>query len=168
MLADVADEIQETVVLHPIVVVDQFGAVRRIRVKIQKTAQLRFEAGYIVGEGLLIEQVALLGLHRRVPDHTGRTAHQRDGLMSAILEMLEYHNAHHMTDVQGVGRRVDAHVRRLRPFHQFLLRPGHDVLNHTPPFELFNKILHRSIPYNNIVFFCECKDVNFNPRNQKK
>ena len=145
MLADVADEIDEGIVLHPVVVVHEFGLVGGVGVEVQETGELLLQAGDVMVEGLLVQEVALGRLHGRVADHAGGPAHEGEGLVSAALEMLQDHHAHEMPDMQGVGRRVDAHVGRLGTFHQFLFRTRHDVLDHASPSEFFNKILHRCI-----------------------
>ena len=142
-LADVADEVDEGVVLHPVVVVHELRLVGGVGVEVEEMRQLGLDARHVVRERCLVEQVALLALHRRVADHAGGAADQRERLVAAVLEMLQDHHAHQVPDVQGVRRRVDSDVRRLRAFHQFLFRSRHDILDHAAPFQLFNKILHR-------------------------
>ena len=142
MLADVTDEVDERVVLHPVVIVHEFGLVRRVGLEIQEAGQLGLEAGDVVGEGLLVQEVALRRFHRRVADHAGGSAHQGEGLVAAALEMLEDHHADEMSDMEGVGRGVDAYVGSLRAFHEFLFRSRHDVLDHASPSEFFYKVLH--------------------------
>ena len=63
--------------------------------------------------------------------------------MPAVLEMLEYHDAHQMPYMQGVSCRVNPDVCCRRPFHKFFFSSRHDVLDHAPPFEFLNEILHR-------------------------
>ena len=143
VLADIPDEIDKGIILHPVVIVDELGLVGRVGVEVQELAQLGLDPGHIVRERLLVQKVPLLAFHRRVADHARSAAHQRDRRMAAALEMLEYHHTDKMPDMQAVRRRVNPDVRRLRPFHQFLFRPRHDILDHAAPFQLFNKILHR-------------------------
>ena len=95
-----------------------------------------------MGEGLLIKQIALLTLHRRVADHSGGSTDQRERLVAACLEVLEYHDAYQMSYMQGVSGRVNPDIGRCRAFHKFFLCAGHNVVYHTPPSELFDKILH--------------------------
>ena len=145
MLADVADEIDEGVVLHPVVVVHEFGLVGGVGVKVQETGELRLDAGDVVIQGGLVQEIPFGRLHRRVADHAGGAAHEGEGLVAAALEMLQDHHADEVADMQGVGRRVDAYVGSRRAFHEFLFRTRHDVLDHASPSEFFNKILHRCI-----------------------
>ena len=84
---------------------------------------------------------ALLGFSGRVSDHSGSSAHEGNRLVSAFLEMLEYHNADHVSDVERVSRGVNAYVCRCRAFHKFLLGARHDVLDHASPSEFLDKIL---------------------------
>ena len=100
VLSDVAGEGKETVVLHPVVVVDQFRPVRSIGVKIEEAGKLPPDALHIVRKGLFIEKVPLLRLHRRVPNHSGSTANEGERLVAAILEMLEYHHTYEVTYVK--------------------------------------------------------------------
>ena len=86
--------------------------------------------------------------------------------MTAVLEMLEYHNADHMADVERVCSRVDTHVCRSRAFHKLLLCTRHNILDHTSPSEFFYKILHICISF---IFYSFChlianyKDTQKNP-----
>ena len=133
MFPDIADEIDEGVVFHPVVVVHQFGLVGGVGVKVQEAGELGLEAFNVMVEGGLVQEVALGALHRRVADHSGGASHEGEGLVPAILEMLEYHYTHKVTDMQRVGRGIDSHICRLRAFHELFFRPGHDVLDHASP-----------------------------------
>ena len=143
VLTDVADEIEEGISLHPVIVVDKLSLVGSIGIEVENLGELGTDTLDIVKEGLLIEKLALLGLHRRVTDHAGGSADQGDRLVTALLEMPQYHYADKMADVQGVSRRVDSDISGLRTFHKFLLSPGHDVLDHASPSQFLNEILHR-------------------------
>ena len=94
-------------------------------------------------KGLFVEQVPFLTLHRRVANHSGGASHQCERLVSAVLEVLEYHYADEMADVKGVSGRVYSHISSGRALHQFLLGSRHDVVYHSSPAQFFNKILHR-------------------------
>ena len=72
----------------------------------EEAGELLPDAGDIVAEGLLVQKVSFLGFHRRVANHSRCTSHQSNGFVSALLKMLENHNADHMSDVEGVGSRV--------------------------------------------------------------
>ena len=92
---------------------------------------------------LFVEQVPFLTLHRRVANHSGGASHQRERLVTAVLEVLEYHYADEMANVKGVSGRVYSHISSGRALHQFLLGSRHDVVYHPAPAQFFNKILHR-------------------------
>ena len=98
-----------------------------------------------MGECLLIEKIALGALHRRVADHSRSTSHESVRLMPAALEVLEYHYAYQMADMQRVSRRVDPNVGGSRAFHKFFFSPWHDVMDHASPFQFLYKILHRCV-----------------------
>ena len=62
----------------------------------------------------------------------------------ALLQVLQHHHAHEVTDMQRVGRRVDAHIRGSHLLVELFLRAGHHVVNHASPFQFFNEI-HKSV-----------------------
>ncbi len=62
--------------------------------------------------------------------------------MAAILEMLEYHDAHHVADVKRIRSRVYSDICCCRAFHKFFLSARHDLLDHASPFEFLYKIFH--------------------------
>lgn len=93
MLANIADKCQKSIILHPVVVVYELGAVRGIAFKIQKTRQLFLNALLIVSEALFAQQVAFLRLARRVANHAGCPAYQGNGFVSRQLQVFEHHNA---------------------------------------------------------------------------
>ena len=140
VLAYIANEIQKGNALHPVVVVHHFGPVGQRTAEIEKTTQLLFDALLIVPQGGLIEQIALGIFHRRVANHPGSPTYQHNGLVTGYLKMLQHHHAHQVSDVQRIGRRVDAHIGRRHFFFQHLFRSGHDVVNHPAPLEFLNKV----------------------------
>ena len=140
MLADFASEVEKRETFHPVVVVDEFGGVGRIRVEVEKFRQLSFDASLIVAQSLFGEEVALSRLTRRVANHTGSTADKGDGFMPATLEVAENHDTHQVSDMQRVGSRVDAHVSRCHFFFELFFRARHHVVNHAAPFEFFYEI----------------------------
>ena len=141
-LADVADEIQEGDSLHPVVVVHQHRRVGSVRFEIEQLGELFLDRLLVVAEGLFIEQVALLRFAAGVADHARRAAHQSDRTVSAHLEVLEDHYTHQVSDVQRIRRRVDAHVSCRHLFLKLFLCARHDRVNHTAPFQFFDKVLN--------------------------
>ena len=140
VLADVADEVEEAVALHPVIVVDQDGVVGRITVKVQELGQLLADALLVVAQGVLIDEHALLRLHRRVANHACGSANQGDGPVSGTLQVLEHHDAHQVANVQRVGCGVDAHIARGHLLVELFFGSGHDVVDHAAPFQFFYKI----------------------------
>ena len=142
-LADVAGEIDEGIVLHPVVIVHQLRLVGGVRLEVEETRQLRLDAGDVVSEGLLVQKVALLALHRRVAYHSRGPSDKCERLVAAGLEMLEYHDTDQMPDMEAVTRGVDADICRHGSFLEFFFGPGGKVMYHAPPPEFFYEILHR-------------------------
>ena len=54
----------------------------------------------VVTEGLLVEKIALLRLHRGVAYHARSSSDKGDGAVAGVLEVLEHHDADQMADVQ--------------------------------------------------------------------
>ena len=73
MLTDVADEIEEEVVFHPVVVVAYFGPVDGV-VKVEEAFELMLDALYVVLDFLDGKEFAFLGLEGGVSDHARGTA----------------------------------------------------------------------------------------------
>ena len=63
MLTDIADKIQERIILHPVVIVYQLGSIRRVRIEIQKLGQLLLNAILVMTKRRFIEQVTFRRLH---------------------------------------------------------------------------------------------------------
>ena len=99
VLANVADEVQERELLHPVVVVDQHGVVGSIAVEVEEVGQLATDALLVVAQGFLVDEFALLRLHLGVANHARGTAHKGDGTVTSALEVLEHHDAHQVTNV---------------------------------------------------------------------
>ena len=62
VFADVAHEVEELIVLHPVVVVDQFCFVGLRTVEVEELADLLLDGFLIVIERVLVEEIALLAL----------------------------------------------------------------------------------------------------------
>ena len=103
-----------------------------------------FYAVYVVGECLLVEQIAFLALARGVAYHAGGPADERNGLVPGLLQVAEHHNAAQVAYMQGVGRGVDAQVCRYLFFLEKFFSAGHNLVEHTPPLYFFNEI-HRCV-----------------------
>ena len=143
--AHVAGEIEEGIILHPIVVVDQFRRVGCIGMEVEETLQLALDALLVVAEGGFVEQVTLCRLAAGVANHTRCAADEGDRLMPTALQMAQHHDAAQVPDMEAVRRRVYAHIRGGYFFHQLFFRAGHDVLEHAAPTQFFYKILHRYV-----------------------
>jgi hypothetical protein len=98
VLADVAQEIHDRHRAEPVVVVDHLRGVRAVEV--QKTAQLRREAGEVALQRLVGQQRALRGLARRIADETGAAADDRDGPVPGALQAHEVRHGQQAADVQ--------------------------------------------------------------------
>ena len=133
MLAHLAGEVQEGEVLHPVIVVHQFGVVGRVRIEVQELGQLFLHAGNVALQGFLVQQVTLLRLAGGVANHARGTADERQRLVSATLEVAQDHHAAQMADVEGIGRRVKTDVSSHLFLGQQLFRAGHHVVEHATP-----------------------------------
>ena len=141
VLANLASEVEEGEVLHPVVVVDELCLVRLCAVEVEELRNLLLDSLLVVVEGSSVEQVALLALARGVANHTGSTAHEQVGLVTATLQVAQHHDTTEVTDVERVGCRVGAQIRRHHVGIEILLSAGHNLREHTAPAQFFNEIL---------------------------
>ena len=81
-------------------------------VEVDDPADLGLDGGDVAREGLVVEQVALLGAPARVADHAGGPAGQGDRPVAGVLEAPQHQQADEVADVQAVGGRVAAVVER--------------------------------------------------------
>ena len=140
MLSYFAGEVEEGIVLHPVVVVHQLGGVGRVAVEVEEVGELCLDAGHVVAQNVLGEQVALCALARGVANHARCAANEGEGLMAAPLEVAEHHHTAEVSDVQGVGRGVDAHVSRCHALRKHFFCARHHLVYHAAPFEFFYEI----------------------------
>ena len=110
--------------------------------EVDELLHLALEALRVVLDGILGQHLTHVGAAGGVTDQGRTVADQGDRFVSALLEMLQDHDADKVADVQGISRRVDADVGGLRTFHKFFLSSRHDVLDHASPFEFLYEILH--------------------------
>ena len=133
VLADVAGEVEEGEVLHPVVVVDQFGRIGGVGAKVEEAGELRLDAADVMAQGVLSEQVALGALARGVANHACGAADEGQRLMPSALEVAEHHDRAKVTDVKRVGGGVDADVGRHLLLVQEFFGAGHHLVEHTAP-----------------------------------
>ena len=152
-LADVTDEVEEADPLHPVVVVDHQCGVGGVGVEVDEFGQLPLDRLLIAAQRLLVEQVALLRLARRIADHARCAADQCDGTVAAHLEMFENHHSHQMSDMQRVGRGIDTQIGRRHLFFKLFLCARHDRVDHAAPFQFLDEVLDCHIVFV-LIFSC--------------
>ena len=106
MLTNLTGKVEEGKVLHPVVVVNHDSSIRLLRLEIEELGHLFLDALLIVAQGLIVEQITLLALTRRVADHTCSTTHENDGSVTTTLQVTEHHDTTEVADMQGVCRGV--------------------------------------------------------------
>ena len=99
VLADVANEVEESIALHPIVVVHQHSRIGGIAVEIKKLGKLSLDALLIVAQGVLVDEHTFLALHRRVANHARGAADKGDWAVARTLQVAKHHHAHQVTDM---------------------------------------------------------------------
>ena len=142
VLADLAGEVEEGEVLHPVVVVHEFGRVGRVGVEVEEVRKLLLDTFHVVAEHIFGEEVALGTLARGVANHARGAAHEGEGLVARALEVAEHHHGAEVSDMEGIGGGVDAHVSGNHLLAQQLFSAGHHLVEHTAPCQFFNKV-HR-------------------------
>ena len=105
-------------------------------------------------KSLFVKQVALVALHRRVAYHSGCSADKGIRFVAAGLEVLQYHYADKVPDVQRITRRIDPYISGHHPFAQLFFGSRGDVVNHTPPSQFLYEILfHMLVIFANVLLF---------------
>src|SRR5262249_18684578 len=89
---------------EPVVVVDEDRLGR------DDAAELRLEAALVPRQGLGVEELALARLARRVADHSGRAADERDVTVPGAREPRRHRERHEVAGVERGRRRVVAAV----------------------------------------------------------
>src|SRR5690554_5246800 len=91
-------------------------------------------------QGLLIQKITLGILHRRVTNHTCCPTNQHYWSVTRHLKVLKHHHPYQVIYMQRIGSWVYTNVSRCHfPGQQFICS-RHDIMDHAPPFEFFNKI----------------------------
>ena len=93
-----------------------------------------------MAECFLVEEVSLGAFSGGVSDHTRGAADEGEGFVTGLLEVAEHHHAAEVSDVQGVGGRVNADVGSCHPFGKHFVCSGHHLMQHAAPFQFFYKI----------------------------
>ena len=91
------------------------------------------DAGHVVAECFLVEQVALSAFARGVANHTSGSSNECQGFVAGALEMAEHHDAAKVTDVQGICGGVNAHVGCSHAFGKEFFGARHHLVEHTAP-----------------------------------
>ena len=111
VLADVSQEVEEAHLAGPVPVVDQRAA-RCAAGQVDDAGDLGLDGGHVVGERLLVEEVALLGAAAGVADHAGGAADQGHGPVAGLLEAAQHQQPEQVADVEAVGGGIAAVVER--------------------------------------------------------
>ena len=153
VLADVAYKAQETEFLHPVVIVHHFGGIFPA-VEHQQFFQLLLNAVLVMTDRLLAQQVSFLRFSGGVADHAGGAADEGQWFVAGQLQVLQHHNAHQVTDVQGIGRGIDADVSRdhFAGFEQVVDFRDH-IVDHPAPAELVDEV-HECVFAANLMIIC--------------
>lgn len=140
VLANLTSKVEEGKVFHPVVVVDKLGLVRLVAIEVEELSHLLLNSLLVVVESIRVEQVTLLTLARRVANHAGCASNKQVRLMSATLQMTQHHDTAKMANVQRVGCRVGAQIRRHHVGIEIFLSTGHNLREHAAPAQFFNEI----------------------------
>src|SRR5262249_52639514 len=149
MLAYIAQKIDQPGGNQPISVIDEHSRIG-LRLKIQKTTELRFDALKVVLDLLFRQQLALLRFAAWIANHACSAAYKRDRRMTMLLKSHEAHNWKQMTDVQACGSRIKAIIACNTLASQYLFQPLRSIINHLSPQKLFINVHTCSSPIHNV------------------
>ncbi len=106
--SDVTDEIDVIQVTQPVGIVDHRCLAFP---ELDEAAHLLLKAFTVVVDRLGGHHLAKVGASRRIADHRGTAAHQRDGLIACHLQALHQAKCHKVSDMKAVRRRIEADVK---------------------------------------------------------
>src|SRR5690606_34602288 len=141
MFTDVTDEIQKTKIPEPVIVVHEFRRICSGR-EIEEALHLRFHTFDIMKQHIFGKQIALCTFSGWITNHSGSAADQGNRAVATLLKMNQRHDLNQVTNVKGVGGRVESDIAGCRSFCQLFLGTGHDIMQHAAPFQLFDEVLH--------------------------
>ena len=137
-------EIEESKVLHPVVVVYQLGLIWLIAIEVKELRYLLLDSLLVMIESLCVEKITLLALARRVANHTCSTANKQIRLVTTTLQVTQHHDSTKVTDMKRVCGRVSTKISRHHVGVEVFLCTWHNLSQHTTPFQFFNKVFcHR-------------------------
>ena len=89
----------------------------------------------------LVEEVSLGAFSGGVSDHPRGATDEGEGFVTGLLEVAEHHHAAEVSDVQGVGGRVNADVGSCHPFGKHFVCSGHHLMQYAAPFQSSTKFI---------------------------
>ena len=140
MFSDLAREVEEGYILHPVIIVDKLRAVGCVALEVEELGELFLDSLLVVAQGRLVEEVAFGAFPGGIADHSCGASYERQGLMAAALEMAEHHHSAKVADMQAVGGGIDAEVCCGHTLLEKLVCAGHHGVHHSAPGKFFNKI----------------------------
>ena len=108
--AHVPQEVDVIQIPQPVRVVHDLRAVGLGFIEIQEALHLLFDVGDVVVDVLHGQHLPEVALAAGVADHARAAAHQREGLVSSLLQVGHGHDRNVVADVQAVRGGVEAHV----------------------------------------------------------
>ena len=104
VLADIAQEVEESDVAGPVTVVDQHHVVAH------HPGDLGLDGGDVGRQGGLVEEIALLGTPAGIADHSRGPTGQSDRYMAGIVEATQHQQSEQIADVEAVSGRIAPEV----------------------------------------------------------
>ncbi len=153
MLADIADEIKEREVFHPVIIVHHLGCIRLLAVEVKEFCKLFFYGFLVMAEGFFIKEFALLAFHRRVANHACCSSNKCNRFVPGSLEMLEHHHSDKVSDMKAVCGRVNAEICRGHLFFKLFFCSWHHLVDHATPCEFVYEV-HE---FGNYSYLSGCK-----------
>src|SRR5699024_962447 len=138
-------EVQGADLTDPVEVVHHRDRV--LALEIEEAGDLTAQALHPLADDLSVVEHAL-ARHPRIPDQTGRPAHQGGGAMAGELEPAHGEHLRQMADVEGRRCRVETAIQADRSVRQSAaerVAPG-SLHDESSPGELVQDGMHRSVP----------------------
>ncbi|MPN51240.1 hypothetical protein SDC9_198882 [bioreactor metagenome] len=117
MLSYITDEIEKSVIFHPVIIIHQHSSVGNITLKIEEFCQLGFYCFLVMPQSFFIKQISFRRLHGGVANHSRGTPYKGYGSMPGTLKVLQHHYPHQMSYMQRIGCGIYSQVAGGLFFH---------------------------------------------------
>ena len=109
-LAHISDEIKESEVTEPVIVIHHFCCIGEVRAEIEELHELITDPFQVFLKDFFAQHVAFLAFKTGIAHHSGSTTHKGNRFMTGLLKVNQEDNRNQAADMEGIGRGIKAHI----------------------------------------------------------